>query len=106
MLLEHDLLEAPHLVLTEIAQTVRRYEARKEIPSLRANEAMQDLIDLDLHLHAHDVLAPEVWRLRRNLTAHDATYVALATTLDVPLVTFDQRLANAPGNEATVIVPE
>jgi len=29
----------------------------------------------------------------------------LATVLEVPLVTFDERLANAPGNDATIIVP-
>lgn len=102
----NDALEAPHLLLTEVAQTVRRYEARTEISADRAAEAIDDLADLDLHLHAHDMLMNQVWQLRHNLTAYDATYVALATALEVPLVTFDQRLANAVGNAATVIVPD
>lgn len=102
----NDALEAPHLLLTEVAQTVRRYEARTEISADRAAEAIGDLADLDLHLHPHDMLMNQVWQLRHNLTAYDATYVALATALEVPLVTFDQRLANAVGNAATVIVPD
>lgn len=41
-----------------------------------------------------------MWRLRSNLTAYDAAYVALA--LDVPLVTLDARIAAAPGHGASI----
>lgn len=37
------------------------------------------------------------YELRANVTAYDATYVALAEVLGCELVTADQRLANAPG---------
>jgi len=36
---------------------------------------------------------------------HDATYVALAESLDVPLLTLDQRIARAPGIGCDVQVP-
>jgi len=35
------------------------------------------------------------WELRHNLSCHDAPYVALATSLGVPLLTADGRLAGA-----------
>jgi predicted nucleic acid-binding protein len=38
-----------------------------------------------------------VWALRENLSAYDATYVALAEALDSPLLTRDARLMRAPG---------
>jgi predicted nucleic acid-binding protein len=38
-----------------------------------------------------------IWELRDNLTPYDAAYVALAEALEVPLVTADQRLAQASG---------
>jgi predicted nucleic acid-binding protein len=38
-----------------------------------------------------------VFELRANLTAYDATYVALAETLGCELLTGDGRLAGAPG---------
>ncbi len=43
-----------------------------------------------------------MWRLRSNLTAYDAAYVALAVVLDVPLLTLDARIAAAPGHGAAV----
>jgi predicted nucleic acid-binding protein len=40
--------------------------------------------------------------MRENLTAYDATYVALAEVLDAPLLTMEARLAQAPGIRAEV----
>ena len=37
-----------------------------------------------------------VWELRNNLSAYDAAYVALAETLDCPLLTGDARFSPAP----------
>lgn len=49
-------------------------------------------------------LLARVWELRDNLTAYDATYVALAEALGCGLVTADARLAHAPGPLCTMIV--
>jgi predicted nucleic acid-binding protein len=49
-------------------------------------------------------LAGRVWELRGNVTAYDATYVALAEVLACPLVTADARLARAPGLRCVVTV--
>jgi predicted nucleic acid-binding protein len=43
-----------------------------------------------------------MWRLRSDLTAHDAAYVAVAEVLDRPPVTLDAALARAPGHGAVV----
>jgi hypothetical protein len=57
------------------------------------------------HASLHvDVLLPRVWELRKNLTAYDAVYVALAEALDMPLVTCDANIARAPGHRARVDV--
>ncbi len=45
-----------------------------------------------------------MWRLRSDLTAYDAAYVALALALDAPLVTLDTRIAAEPLHGATVDV--
>ena len=42
-------------------------------------------------------LLDRMWQLRANLTAYDATYVALAEALDCTLLSGDARLAAAPG---------
>lgn len=43
-----------------------------------------------------------VYELRANVTAFDATYVALAETLDCELLTGDRRLANAAGPRCAI----
>jgi len=72
----------------------------------RATEAIADLVDLDLHRHAHLDLLTRAWKLRENVTAYDAMYVALAEALDAAVVTCDAPLATAPGHHARIEVVE
>lgn len=95
-------VHAPYLLDAEVAQVVRRYAARGEITGARGAEALADLADLDAVRHPHEPLLPAMWRLRANLTAYDAAYVALAEVLDAPLVTLDAGIAGAPGHDAIV----
>lgn len=95
-------LHAPHLIDVEITQVLRRYALSGSVSVERCQEALEDFSDLALTRYAHDFLLPRVWTLRSNLTAYDATYVALAEALDAPLLTRDQRLAAAPGNTAQI----
>lgn len=53
---------------------------------------------------SHRQLVARCWELRENLTAYDATYVALAVRLRVPLLTCDARPGRAPGHDAEVLV--
>ncbi|MGH6957033.1 MAG: type II toxin-antitoxin system VapC family toxin [Caulobacteraceae bacterium] len=95
-------LHAPHLIDIEVAQVLRRYESRGELQPQRGQEALADFSDLPLRRYPHDLLLGRIWTLRRNLTAYDAAYVALAELLDAPLLTRDRRLAAAPGHGARV----
>jgi predicted nucleic acid-binding protein len=95
-------LHAPHLLDVEVAQVVRRLAARGVVSADRGQQVLDDLADLDLARHPHEVLLPAMWRLRENLTAYDAAYVALAEALDAPLLTLDARLAGAPGHRAHI----
>ena len=95
-------LHAPHLLGIEVAQVMRRLEAAGELSNARAAHALADLQLLDVEHYDHELLLPRVWKLRKNLTAYDAAYVALAELLGAPLVTSDRRLARAPGNRATI----
>lgn len=49
-------------------------------------------------------LLDRVWELRENVSAYDATYLALAETLGCALLTTDARLSRAPGLRCPVTV--
>ena len=95
-------LHVPHLLDVEVTQALRRYAQSGDLAPLQAERALADLLDLPLHRHAHDVLLPRVWELRRSITAYDAMYVALAEGLDAALITRDRRLARAHGHRARI----
>ena len=56
--------------------------------------------------HPHLDLLTRAWKLRENVTAYDAMYVALAEALDAPIVTCDTPLAKTPGHRARIEVIE
>ena len=97
-------LHAPHLLDLEVAQVVRRYVRDKVITAQRGQEALEDLNGLPLNRYPHDFLIPRVWRLRANLTAYDAVYVALSELLEAPLLTCDGGIASASGHHAAIEV--
>ena len=97
-------LHAPHLLDVEVVQGLRRLVRAGEVPAARADEAIADLTDLDLHRHAHLDLLSRAWKLRDNITAYDAMYVALAEAIEAPIVTCDGPLAGAPGHRARIEV--
>lgn len=95
-------LHAPHLADVEVAQALRRYTRDGELDAATASTALDDFRALDLQRHAHEPLLDRVWELRKNLSAYDAVYVALAEALDAVLLTCDGRLARAPSFAARV----
>ncbi len=95
---------APHLIDCEVLQVLRRLVLQKQLDPERAAFAVQDLGDLDLVRHAHNDLSARVWDLRHNLTACDATYLALAEALGAALVTGDRGFLRVPGRRAAVEV--
>jgi predicted nucleic acid-binding protein len=101
---EGETLHAPHLLDVEVAQVLRRFAAAGRITSERGWEALEDLTDLAAVRYPHHVLLARIWQLRDNLTAYDATYIALAEALGAVLVTCDARLAEAPWHQARVDV--
>jgi predicted nucleic acid-binding protein len=95
-------LHVPHLADVEVAQTLRQFVSDGDLDPAAAVAAIEDLRALDLQRHAHEPLLDRVWALRKNLTAYDAVYWALAELLDTRILTCDGRLSRAPGAAARV----
>lgn len=100
-------LHAPHLLDVEVLSALRRVVLAGEASLDRADEAVADLLDLDIERYPHDVLARRIWGLRDNVSAYDAAYVALAEAFadtGAPLLTADARLARAARAHSTIEV--
>jgi predicted nucleic acid-binding protein len=99
-----DTLHTVHLLDVEFVQVLRRLVRQGTLTPKRAEEAIQDLAALRITRYPPVLLLQRIWRLRQNLTANDAAYVALAEKLRAPLITRDHRIAAAPGHTAAIEV--
>jgi predicted nucleic acid-binding protein len=95
---------APHLIDSEVAHALRSQVLREVISSDHAGDALSVWARLGIGRFPVTGLLDRVWELRTNLSGYDATYVALAETLDCSLLTADARLGSAPGPRCPVTV--
>lgn len=89
----------------ECANIIRRHELAEMISADQAAQAHNDLLDLPLELWPYEVMATRVWELRANLSAYDASYVAMAEAIDAPLLTLDRRINRAPNTLCHIELP-
>jgi predicted nucleic acid-binding protein len=98
-------LAAPHLIDSEVTHVLRGLVRREVLSERQGALALEGFTELTLTRFPADWLRARMWALRHNLTAHDATYVALAEmTGATALLTTDARLANASGPECPIVL--
>lgn len=97
-------LAAPELIDLEVVSTLRRAARAKRLDEQRSLQALTDLAALPLRRVPHLPLLGRVWELRDNLSAYDASYVALAEALETVLVTADGRIERASGVNCEIAV--
>ena len=104
-LLAGERLIAPHLMPVEAANVLRRAALVGDISADVASLGHADLVALRVGFVRYRPFAGRVWELRRNVTAYDAWYVAVAEAADVPLATLDARLIAATGPRCRFLSP-
>lgn len=97
-------LAAPDLVDVETVSVLRKRWLAGTLSDERFASAVGDLEDLELDRYPTLPLMRRAFELRANVTAYDATYVALAEALGCEILTGDGRLAGAPGLRCPVQV--
>lgn len=102
--LAEEQVHVPHLIDPEVANALRRGVAASRIDPGDARTALDRWRRLGVSRYAVVHLLERVWELRENLSAYDASYVALAEALDCALLTADVRLGGASGLRCPVTV--
>lgn len=97
-------LAAPDLVDVETVAVLRKRWLARAITEERFAEAITDLQQFDFERVPTLRLVRRAYELRANVSAYDATYVALAEALGCELLTADQRLAKANGPRCPIRV--
>ncbi len=88
-------LHVPALCDVEVTAVLRRAVLRRRLGVERALDALEDYLDLPLARHGHTYLLDRMMGMRRNFSAYDATYLALAEWLQASFLTADQKLRRA-----------
>jgi predicted nucleic acid-binding protein len=96
-------LLAPDLMPFEVSDILRRHALGGVLDASAATLAHTDLVALPIDFYPYAGLAERAWELRANVTAYDASYVALAELVAAPLVTLDARLARAPVTKCQIL---
>jgi predicted nucleic acid-binding protein len=97
----HD-LHVPALCDVEVTSALRRALQVGALDERRAEEAVEDFLDLPLTRHGHQSLVVRMLELRDNFFAYDAAYVALAELLGGDLLTGDEPLARSVGTHVGI----
>lgn len=97
-------LHVPHLIDSEIANGLRRGVSRGRIDPDAGWAALDTWRRLGMIRYPIFGILDRVWQLRDNLSAYDASYVALAEQLDCALFTVDRRLSRASGIHCPITV--
>lgn len=99
-------LHTVHLVDAEVANGLRRMVAAQHVAAGEGWTVLDRWRRLGMTRYPTFGVLGRVWELRDNLSAYDASYVALAEALDCPLLTADARLSRAPGIRCVItLVP-
>jgi predicted nucleic acid-binding protein len=102
--LSNEPFACPDLADSELVHALRTRVRRGDIAATDAERAIETWARLGIHRVRIVGMLDRIWELRDNLSAYDATYVAVAEALDAPLLTADARLARAPGPTCPVTV--
>ena len=93
---------APYLLDIEVLQALRKLQHIKKATEAECAASLSLFASLPITRKEHTPLLARIWELRANMTAYDATYVALAEKLKAELWTSDKKFSNTPNHTAKI----
>lgn len=99
-----DTLFAPAHLDVEVVSALRGIARRSPTVASTVPAGLRHLAGMPIQRVAIAPLLERIWRLRDNVSAYDAAYIALAERLTCPLLTCDAKLAGATGFRCAIEV--
>jgi len=98
-------IHAPDLLPIECTNILWKQVMRNGYDASRVQQDLTDLLQLAVYWHPTMALLPRAAdvAVSHGITAYDATYVALAEHLNIPLLTADDKLVRKLAGQFTVI---
>lgn len=95
----------PTIFLTEVAHAAVRMVRRRRLSTEAARSGLRDLSrEIRITRAVSELVAFDVAALN-GISVYDATYLACAKALDVPLRTLDRRLAEVAAASGVTVLP-
>jgi predicted nucleic acid-binding protein len=95
-------IASPVTLDLEILNVLRRQIQDKIITHQRGEKALDLYWALPFKKYDTSLLVGGIWKLRNNFTSYDASYIALAELLNIPVYTKDQKWRDKPGHTAEI----
>ena len=95
-------IAAPYLLDVEVIQALRKLELLNKASENECSTALALFQSLPITRKEHTPLIARISELRKNMTAYDATYVALAEKLNAELWTSDAKFSNTQTHIAKI----
>jgi predicted nucleic acid-binding protein len=102
--LADDSAHVPHLIDSEVAHAIRRQVLNRSVSPDDGWAELNTWRRLGVVRHPVVGLPDRVWELQENVSAYDASYLALAEALGCALLTADARLSRVPGLRCPITV--
>jgi len=93
----------PELLFSEVASALARWERHT---GQAAEAEVSSVLAFGWTTVSHGEWGSRLWALRHDLSLYDATYVAIAQTLDIALATTDRKFATIARKYCDVLLPE
>jgi len=90
-------------LFSEVASALARWERHT---GQAAEAEVSSVLAFGWTTVSHGEWGSRLWALRHDLSLYDATYVAIAQTLDIALATTDRKFATIARKYCDVLLPE
>ena len=97
-LIKTETILVPQHFMTECISGLRRIDRHQNLSDFEVETFGFFLGQLPIIVVPALALMTSVWAKRHNMTAYDASYVAIAQSEDATLITHDEKLATAASN--------